>query len=108
MQRRESRSCAVRREIFSLQYLSSSLTSLWNPLSRAEEFASRGCRVFATARSITKMRGLSSGIQQIQLDVLSDESVEKAVQTIIDKEGRIDCLVNSAGANRIGESALSV
>jgi 1-acylglycerone phosphate reductase len=51
------------------------------------------------------MKGLSSGIQQIQLDVLSDESVEKAVQTIIDREGKIDCLVNSAGSNRIGESA---
>jgi 1-acylglycerone phosphate reductase len=53
------------------------------------------------------MEGLSAGIEKVQLDTSSNDSVNAAVKTIIDKEGRIDILVNNAGANRVGEPARS-
>ncbi|KZV89545.1 short-chain dehydrogenase/reductase family protein [Exidia glandulosa HHB12029] len=68
----------------------------------AERFAAEGCRVFATARNVSKMEGLSVGIEKIQLDVLSDASVKEAVNTVVTKAGRVDILVNGAGVNRIG------
>jgi 1-acylglycerone phosphate reductase len=43
------------------------------------------------------MSGLSSGIEQLELDVLSDDSVQKVVEAIIRREGRIDILINNAG-----------
>lgn len=36
-------------------------------------------------------------VDAIQIDVTSDESVEKAVKTVDDKYGRIDVLFNNAG-----------
>jgi 1-acylglycerone phosphate reductase len=63
----------------------------------AEEFARQGCKVYATARKAEKMSGLSSSIEQLELDVLSDVSIKKAVEAIIEREGRIDILVNNAG-----------
>jgi NAD(P)-dependent dehydrogenase (short-subunit alcohol dehydrogenase family) len=50
------------------------------------------------------MEGLSSSINKVSLDALSDSSVEQAVNSIIDKEGRIDILYNSVGGNRVGKS----
>jgi 1-acylglycerone phosphate reductase len=50
------------------------------------------------------MEGLSSGIEKVKLDVLDDESIQQAVKSVVDKEGRIDVLVNNAGGNRVGAS----
>jgi 1-acylglycerone phosphate reductase len=69
----------------------------------AEEFARQGCKVYATARKVEKMSGLSSFIEQLELDVLSDVSVKKAVEAIIEREGRIDILVNNAGMGATSE-----
>jgi 1-acylglycerone phosphate reductase len=63
----------------------------------AEEFARRGCRVYATARKAEKMSGLSVSIEQLELDVLTDSSVQMAVDAVVQCEGRIDILVNNAG-----------
>jgi 1-acylglycerone phosphate reductase len=70
----------------------------------AEEFATRGCKVYATARNVEKMKGLSPRIDQVELDVTSDESATTAIETIISREGRIDVLVNSAGAKSVSSS----
>ncbi|THV07603.1 oxidoreductase [Dendrothele bispora CBS 962.96] len=67
-----------------------------------EEFAARGCKVYATARSPEKMGGLSPGIEKMRLDVTSDEDVKNVIGEIIAKEGRIDILVNNAGRIAIG------
>lgn len=42
------------------------------------------------------------GVEAIALDVTSDKSAEEAVKTIIEREGRIDALVNNAGYGSLG------
>jgi 1-acylglycerone phosphate reductase len=95
MQRRRSWRCIVC-ELF--MFLRSLLT-----LRRAEEFAARGCRVYATARNASKMEGLFN-VEKLELDVLSDDSVKAAVETIKAREGRIDILINNAGVGCTGRS----
>lgn len=68
-------------------------------LARCEEFARQGCKVYATSRRVETI-GQSSfpSVERLALDVTEDESVNKAVEYIIDKEGRLDIVVNNAGA----------
>jgi 1-acylglycerone phosphate reductase len=70
-------------------------------LYRAEHFARRGCKVYATARNLSKMNGLSSNIERLTLDVTVDTSVDKAIAIIIEREGRIDILINNAGFSHL-------
>jgi len=37
------------------------------------------------------------GIQKLSLDVASDDAVRRVVQVIMEREGRIDVVVNNAG-----------
>ncbi|KAG8152581.1 oxidoreductase [Burkholderia catarinensis] len=67
----------------------------------AEKFAKRGCRVFGTVRSLTKTAPVS-GVELVEMDVRDHASVQSGIQTIIDRAGRIDVLVNNAGASLIG------
>ncbi|KAJ7659299.1 NAD-P-binding protein [Mycena polygramma] len=63
------------------------------------EFVGRGCKVYATARNVTKMKGLEAvpNIELMALDVTDDANVVAVVQSIINNEGRIDILINNAG-----------
>ncbi|POY74386.1 hypothetical protein BMF94_2580 [Rhodotorula taiwanensis] len=67
-----------------------------------EEFAARGCIVYASARRLASLETLSLGINRLELDVGSLESCTAAVQRIIKEQGRIDVLVNNAGAGGAG------
>ncbi|KAE9391101.1 oxidoreductase [Gymnopus androsaceus JB14] len=68
-----------------------------------EEFAAKGCKVYATARNPAKMEGFSHPmIEKLPLDVTSDEDVKRVVEQIAGKEGRIDILVNNAGSGAAG------
>ena len=61
----------------------------------AKQLADAGYKVYGTSR-----RGAQGGprpYEMIALDVTSDTSVEQAVATIMQREGRIDLLVNNAG-----------
>eukprot|EP00270_Netrium_digitus_P004203 TRINITY_DN1514_c0_g1_i3.p1 TRINITY_DN1514_c0_g1~~TRINITY_DN1514_c0_g1_i3.p1 ORF type:complete len:305 (-),score=85.74 TRINITY_DN1514_c0_g1_i3:201-1115(-) len=61
-------------------------------------FARSKCRVIASARRLESMAALEKeGIDLVQLDVTSSDSVKAAVETVLQKEGHIDILVNNAG-----------
>ncbi|EGG17332.1 hypothetical protein DFA_08327 [Cavenderia fasciculata] len=58
----------------------------------------RDYKVYASARNLDSIRSLENeGFDIVELDVTKIESIEKAVNFIIDKEGRIDLLINNAG-----------
>ncbi|WP_281612689.1 SDR family oxidoreductase [Flammeovirga sp. SubArs3] len=68
-------------------------------------FAQNGYKVYASMRNLKKADALKEkaesehlDIHIIQLDVTDAQSISKAVQTIIDEDGKIDVLVNNAGA----------
>jgi len=71
-----------------------------------EEYANRGCKVYATARRLESMDTLQHpNIQKLSLDILSDKQVTSVVETIIQNEGKIDMLVNNAGVGCPGPAA---
>src|SRR5438094_1346553 len=61
----------------------------------AELLAKAGYKVYGTSRRGGEASGRS--FEMLPLDVTSDESVDAAVQTLMQAEGRIDLLVNNAG-----------
>ena len=66
----------------------------------AIEFAKRGYQVFAGARRLERMARLESeyGINIVELDVTSTESVQKVKKLIVEKTGgTLDVLYNNAG-----------
>jgi len=71
----------------------------------AEALADKGFRVYGTTRkpiqeNITTIYNSGSGkgfIEMVQLDVQSEESIMKAIEYVVKKEGKIDVLINNAG-----------
>ena len=68
-------------------------------------FARNGYKVYATMRNLDKADELRKKIKEenltielLLLDVTNIQSIQSAVQTIIETDGRIDVLVNNAGA----------
>ena len=55
------------------------------------------------ARRNEKMNDLNAkGIKVLPLDLTKEESIVNAVNTVLEKEGRIDVLVNNAGYGSYG------
>lgn len=72
-------------------------------LSLAREFASRGCRVFATARRPDRIAELQHEKMQVAaLDVTDQKSIDACVAEVMARAGRIDVLVNNAGYALMG------
>ena len=66
--------------------------------SRCDEFARRGCKVYATSRKVESIGDFQHDtVEKLALDVTSDEDVQKAVEHILEVEGKIDIVVNNAG-----------
>ncbi|KAF8167694.1 oxidoreductase [Crassisporium funariophilum] len=66
--------------------------------SLCEEFARQGCKVYATSRKTETIADFDDkSIERLPLDVTSDESVQKCLDRIVEKEGKIDVVVNNAG-----------
>lgn len=66
----------------------------------AETFHERGLHVFATARTMSKMSHLEKlpNVTLLQLDVLSQASIEATVKAVTAKTGgKLDYLVNNSG-----------
>lgn len=76
----------------------------------AQVFANRGDQVFATMRNANgknseaaaNLRAASSNITIVDLDVLSDESVEQAATSILETGGAPDVVINNAGQMYVG------
>lgn len=61
----------------------------------ARRLAAAGCKVYGTSRRGAPAAG--EAFEMLPLDVTSDASVAALVQTVLQREGRIDLLVNNAG-----------
>lgn len=71
--------------------------------STAFELQAKGYRVYGMARRTEKMNDLKEkGMEVVPLDLTEDESIVNAVNTVLEKEGRIDVLVNNAGYGSYG------
>ena len=69
----------------------------------AMSLAEKGHKVYASARRVELMEPLrEKGVVPIKMDVTDEQSMAEGVKTILDKEGRIDVLVNNAGYGFFG------
>jgi 3alpha(or 20beta)-hydroxysteroid dehydrogenase len=64
--------------------------------SVAELFAKEGATVFASDIAPPKL-AYPDGIEALKLDVTSESDWEAAVDTVIERNGRLDVLINNAG-----------
>ncbi|MEN1783736.1 MAG: SDR family oxidoreductase [Bacteroidota bacterium] len=67
----------------------------------AQYLAAKGMRVYGTARNATKHTPDAS-FELLSLDVTKPETITEAIAYIVNKEGRIDVLVNNAGMGITG------
>ena len=69
----------------------------------AEALAKQGHKVYAAARRVERMEPLRQfGVVPLQMDVTDEQSMQRGVQDILDREGRIDALINNAGYGYFG------
>ncbi|WP_282143928.1 SDR family oxidoreductase [Cellulophaga baltica] len=80
-------------------------TSTGVGLQAAVLFARNGYKVYATMRNVSKAAELETyrkdenlAIELLPLDVTKSDTIAAAVATIISKDGKIDMLINNAGA----------
>lgn len=66
----------------------------------ATHLSSRGYIVYGTSRYESDDSKLNFSF--LQLDVRNEASIQQAISTVIEKEGRIDVLINNAGLGMIG------
>lgn len=69
----------------------------------AKKLIQQGHTVYAVARRIDQMQDLKTlGGHPIQMDVTNEADIDKVVDTIIQKEGKVDVLWNNAGYGLYG------
>lgn len=71
--------------------------------STAFHLQQKGYTVYGAARRIEEMKDLeAAGMHRIALDLTEDASIVRCVQEILEKEGKIDVLINNAGYGSYG------
>ncbi|WP_240469920.1 oxidoreductase [Cyclobacterium sp. SYSU L10401] len=71
--------------------------------STAEILRQQGYKVCGAARRVERMQDLKDkGMGVVALDLTEDASIVEAVDTLLEKEGRIDILINNAGYGAYG------
>lgn len=75
----------------------------------ANGFAKQGATVVLMARRVELLEQIAEEIKQaggealaVQLDVTDDENIQQSLETILEKYGKVDVLVNNAGASKGG------
>ena len=69
----------------------------------ARILAEQGHRVYGAARRVEKIEELAPYcVQALRLDITNEQSVTQVVQELIEREGRIDVLINNAGYGYFG------
>ena len=66
----------------------------------ARRLAADGLRVFGASRTGPDSAG--AGVESVVLDVTDDDSVRAAIEVVVRKAGRLDVVVNNAGATLVG------
>lgn len=67
----------------------------------AVKFAEYGYQVFGTVRSLSRATQFP-GVQFVEMNVQDEESVQRGIQSVINRAKRIDVLVNNAGVAMVG------
>jgi len=71
--------------------------------STVEALLSAGATVYAAARRVERMKDLERrGAQLIHMDVTDEDSMVNGINSILEKEGSIDILINNAGYGSYG------
>lgn len=71
--------------------------------STANILHAQGYKVYGAARRTDRMQDLADkGMGVVSLDLTKDESIVAAVNEVLEKEGRIDVLINNAGYGSYG------
>ena len=75
-------------------------------LSLARQLLARGDAVAATSRTLTSLRQAfgddNARLLALEVDLVNEASVQKAIDSTIAAFGRIDCVVNNAGYGQQG------
>ncbi|KAK0548534.1 NADPH-dependent 1-acyl dihydroxyacetone phosphate reductase [Tilletia horrida] len=70
--------------------------------------AQKQYQVFASARNIDKLAFYPPHVERVALDVTDEDSVQAAIDSVIRQAGRIDVLINNAGASNTIGAAIEV
>ena len=68
----------------------------------AEYLAAKGFHVYGTSRRAAEKPSQAGGLVMIRMDITDSRSVAEGVRLVYEREGRIDAVVNNAGALVVG------